>query len=608
MSFLLYLALVPALAFASQWLAYKTRLPGILVLLMMGLILGQFVNLEDLLSDLIGHPAEEAGARFLFPLVSLAVAIVMFEGGLSLKLSDLREAGGAALRLCTLGAMITMAGSAVAGHYVLGFDWRVSLLLGAILVVTGPTVIGPLLRQVQPSSRVSNTLKWEGIVIDPIGAVLAVLVFEIALNNPGQDGFYQGALLLIKTVAVGTFGGIACGILMSYTIKRFLMPDHLHGVGALGCAVLLFALCDSSAHESGLIAVTIFGVWLTNQRDLDIEHIIEFKEHLTTLLIGCLFILLASRIELSILAEIAIPGSLFLLVLILLIRPVSVFVSLLGSGLNWNEQAFIAALAPRGIVAAAVSSVFALELEQTGEIQVAGADQLATVTFLVIIGTVTVYGLLASPIARLLGLSDPNRNGVLIAGADGWVVQFATQLKNVGCRVLLIDTNYRKVTQARLAHLDAVCANIMNEHAREELMLSGIGHFVAMTQNDHVNSLAIRECRSMFGRSHTYQLTFKTDSRRGMTRNMMGRELFSKDLKYSRILEMFEEGMEFKTTRLSDEFQFEDFQTQYEQVFPLAAVDSDGKLTFVTSDNAFKPSTDQTVIALVKATEKTNAG
>ena len=176
MEFLLYLAMIPALGLAAQWIAWRTRLPGILLLLVFGMALGHFIEPDDFLQDLTAGN-DQSGPRLLFPLVSLSVAVIMLEGGLSLNLKELREAGHAAFRLCTIGAAISCLGATLGAHYILNFGWRLSLLLGAILVVTGPTVIGPLLRQVRPSKRVGATLKWEGIVIDPIGAVLAVLVF-----------------------------------------------------------------------------------------------------------------------------------------------------------------------------------------------------------------------------------------------------------------------------------------------------------------------------------------------------------------------------------------------------------------------------------------------
>ncbi len=606
MDFLFYLALIPALAVAAQWIAWRTNLPGILLLLLIGVAVGGLSRPDDLLADLVSGDPNITGPRILFPLVSLAVAVIMLEGGLSLKLSELREAGSPAFRLCTLGAAVTATAATIAAHFCFDFTWRLSALLGAILVVTGPTVIGPLLQQVKPSRRVANTLKWEGIVIDPIGAVLAVLVFEILLLHPGQADLGHGMMLLAWTVLVGAVLGAAGGWALTHGIRRYMIPDHLHGVVSLTTALLLFAVSDHFAHESGLITVTVLGIWLTNQHEFDIEHIIEFKEHLRTLLIGCLFIVLGSRVDITAVGQVGWSGLLFVALLIVVVRPLSVFVALLGSGLNLREQTFIATLAPRGIVAAAVSSIFALRIEQTAEIDLAGADQLAIITFLVIISTVAFYGLLASPIARALGLSDPNRNGVLIAGADDWVIRFALELKKAGCPVVMIDTNYRKVTKAKLEGLEAICANIMNEHAREELSLSGIGHMLAMTPNDEVNSLAVRECRSVFGRAKTYQLTFKSENPRGMTRHLMGRELFDRTLTHSRISQLVSQGFEFKTTAISEEFTFQDFQNLYAEQHVLAIITDKSSqnsekmtLKLVTADEDAAPEPGDVVLALV---------
>lgn len=599
MDFLLYAAAVPTLAIAAQWLAWRTKLPGILLLLVIGVLVGQFVHPDDLLADLVNGDPTTTGPRLLFPLVSLAVAVIMFEGGLSLKLGDLREAGSAAFRLCTIGAIITATSTTFIAHLLFDFGWRLCALLGAVLVVTGPTVIGPLLRQVQPSRRVSNTLKWEGIVIDPVGAVLAVLVFEVLLLGRGEADFSHGFLLLGKTVLVGTVCGVVGGIALSQGLRRYLIPDHLHGVGSLVVALILFAISDHFAHESGLITVTVLGVWLTNQDGIDIEHIVELQENLVTLLIGCLFIVLGSRVDIALVQQVGWGGLWFVLALILFVRPLSVFLCLIGSGLNWREQAFIASLAPRGIVAAAVSSIFALRIEQSEEISVDGSGQLAIITFLVIIATVAFYGLMASPIARWLKLADSVRNGVLFAGADRWAVRLASELKRAGCPVVMIDTNYRKVSHARMEGLDAVCANIMNEHAREELSLSGIGHMMALTPNDEVNSLAIRECRSLFGRANSYQLTFKSESPRGMTRNLMGRELFDSRLTHSRISELIAEGFDFKTTTISEEFSYADFKLRYPESYLLAVIGESKRLTIITVDESITPTPGQSIITLV---------
>lgn len=605
MDFLLYLAMIPAIAMAAQWLAWRFNLPGILLLLLFGITLGLFVRPDNYIAELTdGSP--KSVSEILFPIVSLSVAVIMFEGGLSLKLGELRESGGAALRLCTLGALITFLGASAAAHLCFQFPWPIACLLGAILVVTGPTVIGPLLRQVRPTRRVANALKWEGIVIDPIGAILAVLVFEQLAIQGHDASLSSAALMLGKTAVIGTVLGIGGGLVASTGMRRFWVPDNLHGVGSLAIGLLLFAISNHFAHESGLITVTVMGIWMTNQRLLDIEHVIEFHENLRTLLIGCLFVVLGSRVDLASTRELLIPAFGFVALLVLLVRPISVMVSLIGSNLRWNEQAFVASLAPRGIVAAAVSSIFALELETSGSAMAsATAGQLSTITFLVIVASVAIYGLSAKPMARILGLADDRSDGVLIVSADDWVRDFALVLHKAGVPVVLVDTNYNKVSRARVAGLEAKCVNMLNEHAREDVPTTGIGRLMTMTANDEVNSLIVRECRTMFGRVGVYQLTFNennSSSRRGMTENLMGRALFADGMTFSKIREMHSMGASFKQTLLSDEFGFEDFESRYPGANTLLAlINEDNELHIQTVEKPLSPVAGDRIIAFVSA-------
>ncbi|EMI56333.1 transporter, monovalent cation:proton antiporter-2 family protein [Rhodopirellula sallentina SM41] len=549
---------------------------------------------------------QAAGPNLLFPLVALSVGVIMFEGGLTLKFAELKESGSASLRLVTIGALLSFAGNTIAAHYLLDWGWQLSALLGAILVVTGPTVIGPLLRQVRPSRRVASTLKWEGIVIDPIGAVLAVLVYEEVVLQHSVPEFSSVAMSLAWTLLVGLVLGCVGGAVLTQALRRFWVPDHLQGVAALTLALLLFAISNKLAHESGLITVTVLGIWLTNQKRLDVEHIIELKENLRTLLIGCLFIVLGSRVNLADIGAIGIPGLALVLSLVLVVRPLSVFLSLLGSPLDYRERSFIAGLAPRGIVAAAVSSVFALGMESRSDVIIPGSDQLATVTFLVIIGTVAIYGIAAGPLARFLKLADQATHGVLIAGADPWVRDFASELNECKIPLLLVDTNYNKISQARMNGLRAECVNILNEHVRDELDLAGIGRFLALTPNDEVNSLALRECKHLFDSSRLYQLTFKsqnTAGRRGLTKNLMGRELFGEGMTYTRLRELHTAGAVMKSTKLTAEFSYQDFLEKYgEHTVVMCLIDQDGGLKVNTIDDPLVPAAGQTIVALVSVT------
>ncbi|MCH5377521.1 MAG: sodium:proton antiporter, partial [Planctomycetes bacterium] len=414
---LFYLAGVPLLGLIAQWLAWRVRIPSILLLLAFGIALGQFIKPDDLLAKLTGSDPS-TGPKLLFPIVSLSVAVILFEGGLTLRLSELREAGRGVLRLVTVGALLSWGMAAVAAWWLLDFDPKVASLLGAILIVTGPTVVGPILRQIRAKRRVGSIIKWEGIVIDPVGAVLAVIVFEVVFADAGA-GVGHALILLVKTIVIGAGLGVATAGLLVAVMRRYWLPDFLHGVAVLAIALAVFTISNWMQHESGLVTVTVLGILLANQRKIPVRHVVEFKEHLGVFLISCLFIVLGSRLDLRDLGALGWGGAGFVAAMILLVRPVSVFVAMLGDQTQFKERIFLAFLAPRGIVAAAVSSVFALKLGASITMNgdsadmLAQAERLVPVTFLVIVSTVACYGLLAGRLARMLGLADPDPQGIL---------------------------------------------------------------------------------------------------------------------------------------------------------------------------------------------------
>jgi NhaP-type Na+/H+ or K+/H+ antiporter len=389
---LIALAGILVLGVAILWLAWRIRLPAVLLLLAGGFLAGPVAGIVDpewLLGDL------------LLPIVSLSVGLILFEGGLNLRVRDLRETWRSLLGLLTVGVVVTWAGATLAAWWLLGVPISVALVLGSILVVTGPTVIGPLLREIRPSGRVGAVAKWEGIVIDPAGATLAVLVFEVigATRESAAGSATMNALIgLVTTALVGLVVGLIASGLLVLALKRFWIPDYLQNSVTLMFVVAAFAVANTLHHEAGLLAVTILGIALANQRQVPVQGIVEFKESLTILLISTLFILLSSRISLNSLTAVGWRGIAFALVLVLIVRPCSVWLSTIGSGLSVAERCFLAWFAPRGIVAAAVSSVFALRLGQSGTV-------LAPATLIVIFVTVTIYGLTAGPLARWLGLA-----------------------------------------------------------------------------------------------------------------------------------------------------------------------------------------------------------
>ena len=602
----MYLVGVPLLGIAAQWLAWRLRLPAILLLLACGIALGQFVDPDELLSQVTGG-ARANGPRLLFPVVSLAVAVILFEGGLSLRFSELRYGGPVVLRLVTVGASVTWLLTTLAAKYAFDLSTRIAVLVGAILVVTGPTVVGPLLRHIRPKRRVGSIAKWEGIVIDPIGAVLAILVFEQVLAAAQLPTVAGVMLVLLRCAAVALVLGFVAARLLVEAVRRYWLPDYLQGVAFLAVALGAFAASNAMQAESGLATVTLMGVMLANQRRIPVRHVVEFNEHLGVLLISCLFVVLGSRLNVGQIMELGSGGALFLLLLIIVVRPVSVWAATIGTESTHRERLFLAFLAPRGIVAAAVASVFALKVatiaSEEGRLA-QQAQQLVPITFLVIVGTVAVYGLLAAPLARRLGLADPNPQGLLIAGASGWIRDLAKAINDEGFPVLLLDTNDSHVSSARMAGLAAECMNVLSEPVQNELDLSGIGRLLAMTPNDEVNAMAARELAHLFGRANVYQLPTSSsggESRRwALAQHLGGRPLFGSDMTDWEIEGRVLNGAVVKKTKLTDEFTWQEFRDLYGPTAALLFVMT-GKnaLSVCTADQPIEPKPGHTVVALV---------
>lgn len=581
---------------SAQWVAWRFKIPAILLLLLTGIVAGP-------VTDLI-QPDQLFGT-LLFPIISLSVAVILFEGGLSLRFSELKNITDVVRNLVTIGVIITWVLSSVGAYFFLNFSIQLSILLGAILIVTGPTVIIPLLRQVRPSGEVGSILKWEGIVNDPIGAGIAVLVFEMILADGTRSGLGIAVLGGLKTLFFGAVIGIAGALIIYYMLKKHLIPDFLHNPVTLMMVVSVFEASNLFQQESGLFAVTVMGVALANQRDVHVKHIIEFKENLRVILISILFIILASRLTLHDITHISWGSIGFLIFLILIVRPVTVFLSSIGSKLNWRERLFLVGMAPRGIVAAAVSSLFAFQLVANGY---SSAELMIPYTFVVIIGTVSIYGLAASPLAKLLGVAKPVPRGFLILGAHNWNQKIALELQKQGVKVLLADINWKHISDARLNGLHTYYGNVLDEYALDEIDLDGIGHLLAMTSNDEVNSLAVLRFMDIFGRSNVFQLPPIAEhptKEREITAHLSGRILFDKKLNFLSLTELFENEAIIKTTNITKDFTYDDYKSQENgHLYPLFLVTQSGDLKVFALDNPPEPSAGQKIISL-KTTQPT---
>ena len=405
---------------------------------------------------------------------------------------------------------------------------------------------------------------------------------------------------ILLTLIVGILTGLIGAALLYFPLRRRWIPDYLESPVSLTVVVLAFVIANTLQGESGLLTVTVMGILLANQRSINMRNIVKFKENLVMLLLSSVFIVLAARLKLSDFSQLGLSSALFLAALILVARPLAVLVSTIGSQLNWRERAFVAALAPRGIVAAAVSVVFALELSEHG---IAQAELLAPVTFFVIIGTVSIYSLSASFIARRLGISQESPQGILFVGAHAWAREIAATLHNSGVRVLLIDSNFDHIREARMLGLPVYYGNMLSDDIVDDLDLNGIGRILAMTANDGVNSLANLHFAEVFGSAETYQLTPQTEGRAGqsdLSLGLHGRYAFGHFVTYSYLDDLFNASVDLRTTPLTEKFTYGNFKSQYnKRAIPLFLIDKEGHVDLFTTDRALDPLPGQSVLSLI---------
>ncbi len=591
---LLSLAIILVLGVSAQWLASRVRLPSILLLLSFGLIAGAagWVDPDAVFGDL------------LMPVVSISVALILYEGGLTLKFSELPAVGRVVWSLVTLGALVTWMGTTVAAQWIFDLPTDLAAVIGAVLVVTGPTVIGPLLRHIRPSGSVGPILRWEGIVIDPIGALATVLIFEGLYGEAGQAARHA-VMSVAKTVVFGGGLGVAAAALLTLMLARYWIADYLQNAVSLMFVVAAFVGANHLQEESGLAAVTVMGVVLANQSKVDVRHIAEFKENLQVLLISGLFIVLAARLELNELEldVLLLRGGLFVAALVIVVRPLSVFVSTWRSKLSLREKWFLSWMAPRGIVAAAVASVFALRLEQRG---VEGAQLMVQITFVTIIATVAIYGLSSPWVARRLKVAQSNPQGILMIGAHAFARELAAALKREGFHCVLLDTNRDNTRAARMAGLSTFTGGVLDDHTLDRLDLGGIGRLFAMTPNPWINILAVHRFERIFGKAACYKLAPPSgNASHSGKQDTHGRTLFGAEASYADLSRRLAQGRTVKVTRLTEEFNFEAYRARYgESALMLLVITASGALEPVTTAAAKTPEKGQRIVAMVEGEEE----
>ena len=507
---MLELAGIVILGIVAQWVAWKFKIPAILPLLLIGLLVGPIA--AEFLSEDGGKWIEPIwnGEKGLFPgdglyyFVSLAISIILFEGGLTLKRSEIKNVGPVITKLITLGAAITFFGAGVVAHYVFDLGWELSFLFSGLIIVTGPTVITPILRNIPLKKDISTVLKWEGILIDPIGALVAVLVFEF-ISVGGGGAFTKTALIEFgKILLFGTTFGFTFAHALAFSINKKLIPHYLLNVVALSAVLLVFVLSEIFAHESGLLAVVVMGMVLGNGNLANLKELLYFKESLSVLLISILFILLSANINIEDLFLLYTwkTGVLFIAV-VFIIRPIAVFASTRNSNLKLNEKLFISWVGPRGIVAAGIASLFGSKLIKQG---VDGAEYITPLVFMIVLGTVLLNATTARFFAKMVGVFLKKSDAVLFVGASKPVRLIANFLKDKGKRVILIDSNKSFIQEALDSDIEAFKVDVYDDELANNIELNDVGYLIALTGSDQVNMHALNKFSENFGEQGAYKL------------------------------------------------------------------------------------------------------
>ena len=543
----LSIALIGILGIGAQWIAWRTGWPAIALMLAAGVVGGPVLHVIN---------PEHVFGELLEPMVSIAVALILFEGGLSLNFRELRKTDGAVIRLVVLGAPIGWVLGAIACYYVAGLVWPVAILFAGILVVTGPTVVLPLLRQSNVAARPRAILKWEAIVNDPVGALLGVVTYEY-LRRAGEGGTLASVILSLLGAAViaGLIGWLAARAI-GWAFPRGHVPEYLKAPILLVAVIGVFVGSNMIQQETGLLAVTVMGVALANMRFDSLRDIQPFKENVTVLLISGVFVILSASLNLEVLRQFEWRFIGFLLALLFLVRPATVLLSLAFSPVPWNERLLLAWIAPRGIVAVAISGLFALRLDRLGY---GDGSILVTLSFAVVIATILFHGFSIKAVARWLKVTGASEQGLLIVGATPFTLALADQLRQLDIPVTIADNSWQRLAPARHKGIPTYHGEILSEATEERLDLTQFQVLAAATGNEAYNALVCNEFAPEIGRDNVYQLGDASDDEdpRTLPESLRGRTLFTSGHGVEEIVEREEQGWTFRKTKISDQFDYE---------------------------------------------------
>lgn len=563
---LFQLAFVVFIGLFSQWLAWRFRMPAIVVMSIAGLIIGPFAGLVV--------PQETFGPIFQ-TVVSLAVAVILFEGSLSLDFREIRGFRKSITRISTIGAAIAWLAGSAAAHYVAGLPWAVAFVIGGLFIVTGPTVILPLLRQAKLKERPAAILKWEGIIVDPFGALLALFAYQVVLALYQLEGGTSLGTFFISALLAALLGGVV-GFSTGQALERGIIPEFLKSPMLLATVLIVFSLSDAIMHETGLLAVTVMGLVMGNMHLTSHHKLLHFKENISVILISTVFIMLTASLTLDTLVQIFDWRMLlFVLVMMFVVRPLSIWLSTINAGLSLQERALIGWIAPRGIVALTVSGYFATALQEAG---FESAELLTALTLALVFATVIAHGFSIGWLAKKLGLQAGNSEGIIIVGASAFTNELAISLQQNNIDVLLMDRSWEDLSTARKSGVKTEVGDILSEHTEFHVDLTPYNQLIAATMQDAYNVLICADFVPSLGRKNIYQTALHSADPANYSRKYGGQVLVQNHIDIHELNYLIEHGASLKQTKITDVYTIDDYSQQNPNAVMIYALTAEGEL------------------------------
>jgi len=546
-------------------------------------------------------PSKVFGQLFI-PIINISAAIILFEGSLTLNFKHIKGLGIFIRNLLSIGVIVTFVLSFITTYCLLKLNWQIALIIAAICTVAGPTVITPMLRSVRANARITKALKWEGILIDPIGVILAIITFSLIASYHTDHTAWPVIIEFLKLVIFATVMGLSIGYCLGKMIVYHWLPDYLYNVAILIMVITCYAIANLVDEGSGLLAVTLMGICLGNMDNMPIDDIIGFKESLSIMLISGLFIILAADIDLPSLISTLQPGFLLFLALQLIIRPIAVTLSAFRSGLHWRELMLISWIAPRGIIAATIAALFTIRFHSIGMTHTEG---LVSITFTVIILTVLFQSLTAGFLADWLGVREPSAQGILIIGANPIAIAIAQALNEFNIPCLLATSNWCDITTAKSLQLQTYYGNPISEHADRHLDLVGIGKLFSLSNNQDINTLACMRYVSEFGRQHIYSILNKAAKnpvinaiKHQAASRHQGNRLFSNNITLDELNTRMAQGHFIQATPMESNAAVNEIQAKHPDALPLFIIGNDHTMTVIAQDRKINIKKGQTLLSL----------